>query len=102
VNERAAFLFAAAKLGSSGCRNRSRRHEPLQCALELRLAVRLEPADRNHSDPRPSRESCGWRRFSTDGTGKDRARFCAFLLSDAAKDVTGQIFAGCGMNEIFP
>jgi len=41
----------AAKLGIVGLsKSIAPRHEPLQCALELRLAVRLEPADRNHSD----------------------------------------------------
>jgi len=64
----------------------------------LRLAVRLEPADRNHSDRDRGRESAGGE-DSTDGTEKT-APVCAFLLSDAAKDVTGQIFA-VRMNEIF-
>ena len=75
------------------------RHEPLQRALELRLAVRLEPADRHH----PDRDRGKRRRASPtmQQMGPEKiAPICAYLLSDAAKDVTGQIFA-VRMNEIF-
>ena len=75
------------------------RHEPLQCALELRLAIRLEPHDRHHPDR--DRGGEGARRARSSRWGRRRSRrSCAYLLSDAAKDVTGQIFA-VRMNEIF-
>ena len=75
------------------------RHGALQCPLQLRVAVRLEPADRHHSDRDRGREGAGRARSSRWDRKRSR-RSAAFLLSDAAKDVTGQIFA-VRMNEIF-
>ena len=92
--------YAAAKLGIVGLsKSIALDMEPLQRALELRLAVRLEPPDRNHSDRDRGGESAR-RKNPADGPGKDRADRAPILLSDAAKDVTGQIFA-VRMNEIF-
>ena len=75
------------------------RHEPLQRALQLRLAVRLEPPDRHHSDRDRGRE--GARQAKIQQMGPEKiAPLAAYLLGDAAKEVTGQIFA-VRMNEIF-
>ena len=48
------------------------RHAALQRALELRVAVRLEPPDRHHSDRDRGREGAR-RADAADGPGKDRA-----------------------------
>ena len=48
------------------------RHGPLQRALELRLAVRLDPHDRHHPDRDRSREGAR-REDQADGSGEDRA-----------------------------
>ena len=65
--------YAAAKLGIVGLsKSIALDMKPLQCALQLRLAVRLEPADRNHPDRDRSREGAR-RKDQADGPGKDRA-----------------------------
>src|SRR3546814_1192431 len=47
-------------------------HGALPRALELRVALRLEPDDRHHPDPDRGREGAGGAPAG-DGTGKDRA-----------------------------
>ena len=58
------------------------RHGPLQRALQLRLAVRLDPHDRHHPDRDGSPEGAG-REDQADGPGKDRAdvRLSALAIS---------------------
>ena len=48
------------------------RHAAFQCALQLRLAVRLEPADRHHPDRDAGGAGAG-RKDPADGAGEDRA-----------------------------
>ena len=74
-------------------------HAAVQRALQLHRAVRLEPHDRHHPRPtRPSRRR-GWSELKQMTPAKI-APMAVYLASDAAKDVTGQIFA-VRNNEIF-
>jgi len=63
----------------------------------MRFALRLEPADRHHPDRNRGAEK---RVAKIQAMGRRKSRDLVYLLSDAAKDVTGQIFA-VRMNEIF-
>jgi len=68
------------------------RHGSFPRPLQLRLAVRVEPADRNHPDRDRGGEGAG-RQDPADGPGKDRAAVRFPAASDAAQGVTGKIFA---------
>ena len=65
--------YAAAKLGIVGLsKSIALDMDRFQCSLQLRLAIRLEPADRNHPHRDRSREGARGKN-PADGTGKDRA-----------------------------
>jgi len=72
---------------SSACRSRSRSTWPLQRDAPTACRVRLDPHDRHHPDETDAGEGAG-REDQQMGPEKI-APMCAFLLSDAAKDVTG-------------
>ncbi len=82
--------YAAAKLGIVGLsKSIALDMERFQCALQLRLAVRLEPADRNHPDRNRSREGAGGQN-SADGAGKDRADRAPFCSATPPRTSPGR------------
>ena len=91
--------YMAAKLGIHGPVARHRaRHGALQCALELHLALRLEPHDRLDPD-RDRAEKQRVERLK-QMTPDKIAPLAVYLCSDKADGISGQII-GVRNNEIF-
>jgi hypothetical protein len=75
------------------------RHGAIQRALELHLAVRLEPHDRNHSDRDARRGAARVAKIKRWKRGQDRP-VVAYLSSDASPRTSPARSSAC-VNEIF-
>ena len=84
--------YAAAKLGIVGLHEgHGARHGALQRHRQLHLALRVDAHDRHHPDRDGRRRRRASRRSRRWGPSTSR-RVAVFLASDAAKEVSGQVF----------